>query len=159
MNFEDSPAALEPPPDPASVLLPGSTMGTRQPWLLAEYHTQVEGAADHSRIGEQANRAERDGPTQQDDEHAHVHGIAAVAVQADDHQRLRRSPRSKRALARYVEVSDAPQQTEGAECDHGQTVRPAECLTRKPQPCARHQVRNDAWQRDKRNDSSRKDGL
>ncbi len=134
-------------------------MDAPQPRFLAEHHAQVESDPDRERIDQQASRAERDSPTQQDDEHAHVHGIAAVAVQADDHQRLRRRPRSERTLTRYIEVSDAPQQTEGAECDQSQAVRPAKFLTREPRPCAGHQVRNDAWQREERNDGSCEDGM
>jgi hypothetical protein len=135
---------LEPAPDAPSVLLPSCAMGPGQPRLFTEHDPQLKGDDDGERIDEQAGRTKRDGPAQQNQGHAHIHGVAAVAVQADDHQFLRWRPRCERAFAGYVKVPSAPQQTERAECDRNQAEGPMQCEMSEPDPGSRHQKCHDA---------------
>jgi hypothetical protein len=128
-----------------------------QPWLLTEPDPQMESNDDSKRINQQADRAECNGPAEQDDGHGHIHWIAAVSVEADNHQVLRRSPRGECALAGHVEVPDAPQQTHCPEHDKDQADGPVQRKSREPGPCDRHKERHDPGQRQKRNGSSRED--
>ena len=148
---------LEPAPDALSVLLPSGAMGPRQPGFLAEHDPQVKDERDGQCIDEQADRTERNSPTQQDQGHGHIHRVAAVAVQADDYQLLRWRPRGEGALARYVKIPGTPEQAGKTEYDQEQAERPMQREISEPDPSSRHQKSHDAGQCQECYGSSRED--
>src|SRR5215468_1153074 len=64
----------QPPWNLSLVCLPTGAMRLREPWLLPEDDTQVECDSDDQRVDKQTHRGKRSRPTQQDEQHANIHG-------------------------------------------------------------------------------------
>ena len=68
----------------------------------------METDPDAQRVDEQVRSSEHNGPADKGSEHAHVDGIARIAVQPTDHKLFRRVDGRRRAMSENGKIPHAP---------------------------------------------------
>lgn len=131
----------EPPRRPPAVRGVVVAEPLRQRGLFVEDYEEMKHDRHHRAVDEDVQRAEQDRPPEDDREHAEVHGITHVAVQAADDELLRRVDGGRRGASEGGEIPHAPRVRRGAheEERQGEQHRPPRRGRARPGDGQRHE--------------------